>query len=273
MDAKTPSRRGLAAAALTAALVSPLLMSASAEAKSVGDYSVTGHRGFPSANVTENTIASFNRALDNGASAVEFDIRPTADRGYIVMHDATLRRTTTCNGKVGSLTLSEIQDECLGSLGDEKIPSLGDALTWAQDRRINLIVEIKHQKGTRWVAEDFVAVDALVHEHRLADRVIYHGLHDEDLETLKAAVPSAQVEAIAFSWRQAVRQSAWADGVNLYAADLNAKRVKRLHAQGLLVLGRMTNSKADWERLNRVGVDGLLTDDTGGYATWRRERG
>ena len=52
-----------------------------------------GHRGFP-ALAPENTLPSFERALDAGCDAIECDVRITKDGHFVVMHDETPARTT-----------------------------------------------------------------------------------------------------------------------------------------------------------------------------------
>ena len=54
---------------------------------------IVGHRGAAGL-LPENTLASFARAIDVGADAVECDVRPTADGRLILMHDETVDRTT-----------------------------------------------------------------------------------------------------------------------------------------------------------------------------------
>ena len=54
---------------------------------------IVAHRGAPTER-PENTLAAFEAAVDAGAAAVEFDVRITADGSPVVIHDATLDRTT-----------------------------------------------------------------------------------------------------------------------------------------------------------------------------------
>jgi glycerophosphoryl diester phosphodiesterase len=69
---------------------------------------VIAHRG-NSAFCPENTLVSFQRGVALGADALEFDIRVSRDGEAVVMHDATLDRTTNGSGPVSALTLKELQ--------------------------------------------------------------------------------------------------------------------------------------------------------------------
>ena len=66
------------------------------------------HRG-GSAEAPENTLAAFRSAKENGAIGVEFDVDFTKDSRAVVIHDATVDRTTNGSGPVSSFTLEEIR--------------------------------------------------------------------------------------------------------------------------------------------------------------------
>jgi glycerophosphoryl diester phosphodiesterase len=69
---------------------------------------VIAHRG-ASAEAPENTMAAFELAVRRGADAIELDVRLTADGMPVVIHDATLDRTTDRRGAVASRTLDALQ--------------------------------------------------------------------------------------------------------------------------------------------------------------------
>jgi glycerophosphoryl diester phosphodiesterase len=69
---------------------------------------VIAHRG-ASAERPENTLESFRLALEQGADALELDVRASADGEAIVVHDATLDRTTDLAGPVRSRTAAELR--------------------------------------------------------------------------------------------------------------------------------------------------------------------
>ncbi len=71
-------------------------------------HPVIGHRG-AAAHAPENTLPSFAAALEAGVDAIELDVRMTSDGIPVVMHDATLDRTTDARGAVTALTLAQVQ--------------------------------------------------------------------------------------------------------------------------------------------------------------------
>ncbi len=66
------------------------------------------HRG-ASGIAPENTLAAFNKAIEIGVDAVEFDLHGTADGEVVVIHDATLNRTTSLSGLVRKKRLETIK--------------------------------------------------------------------------------------------------------------------------------------------------------------------
>jgi glycerophosphoryl diester phosphodiesterase len=70
---------------------------------------VIGHRG-NSAHAPENTLESFAQAMALGVDGVEFDVRLTADRQLVVIHDPTVERTTDGSGEVARLTLDRLRE-------------------------------------------------------------------------------------------------------------------------------------------------------------------
>lgn len=71
------------------------------------DIEIIGHRG-AKAEAPENTVAGFLHARALGLTGVEFDVRLSADNELVVIHDATVDRTTNGTGRVAQLTASEL---------------------------------------------------------------------------------------------------------------------------------------------------------------------
>jgi glycerophosphoryl diester phosphodiesterase len=70
--------------------------------------SVIGHRG-AAGSAPENTLQSFATAMSDGADALEFDVRLSADGVPVVMHDPTLGRTCNLANAVGGLSVKQLQ--------------------------------------------------------------------------------------------------------------------------------------------------------------------
>lgn len=97
-----------------------------------------GHRGDP-ANHAENSLAGLRAALDCGADGVELDVWLSADGEPVVIHDATLDRTTTAQGPVAARTAEELQ-----TLG---VPTLRDALRVTRDHVTAVELKAPHAQA------------------------------------------------------------------------------------------------------------------------------
>lgn len=100
---------------------------------------IGAHRG-AMCHAPENTIAAFEKAIEAGTYRIECDIRRTADGHLIMMHDATVDRTTHGSGQVRDMTLAEIQALRLGE--SERVPTLAESLACARGR-CRMLLELK----------------------------------------------------------------------------------------------------------------------------------
>ena len=77
--------------------------------KTDGSYIyVAAHKGW-SAKYPENTMEAFRAAAELGVDQIEIDVRVTADDELVIIHDATVDRTTNGSGKVIDMTLAELK--------------------------------------------------------------------------------------------------------------------------------------------------------------------
>lgn len=109
-----------------------------------------GHRGSKKF-APENTIAAHEAAFALGARAIEFDVRCTKDGHFVLMHDATVNRTTNGFGRVKKMTLDQIRHLDAGSwkgpeFKGEKVPTLREALRNVKGR---FVVDIDFKGGPR----------------------------------------------------------------------------------------------------------------------------
>lgn len=101
---------------------------------------VVGHRGTVKF-APENTIAAFQKAIELGADLVEMDVRETKDGHLVLVHDATVNRTTDGRGAVAAMTLAEIKRLDAGSwfsadFKGERVPTLKEALAAIRGRAL-----------------------------------------------------------------------------------------------------------------------------------------
>ena len=122
---------------------------------------VVAHRG-SSHETAEHTLAAYVKALDEGAEALECDVRLTADGHLVCVHDRDLKRTASSAGLVSTMNLAELDELDFASWkspwsemddeAPERDPQDGKVLTLRKlldtvadyDRRVELAIETKH---------------------------------------------------------------------------------------------------------------------------------
>lgn len=136
---------------------------------------ISSHRGGPREGLPENCIATFENTLRHTWSILEIDPRYTKDSAIVLMHDATLNRTSNGNGKVSDYTLEEIRKlklkDTKGNITEESIPTLDEALEWAKGKTI-LIVDMKDvpvDARVRKIREHHAQANAMVMVYSFAD--------------------------------------------------------------------------------------------------------
>lgn len=149
---------------------------------------VIGHRGAVGY-APENTLPAFMRGFELGAEWVETDVRATKDGTYVLMHDATVDRTTNGTGHVDQMSVEEIKDLDAGSwFGAEysgsAIPALADLLAWAEDT-IGVCLDLNPSLGSN----DIEIIVRQVQNHDLAQRSLIISSKIEHLQHAKRLCP------------------------------------------------------------------------------------
>ena len=96
---------------------------------------VAAHRGW-SEKYPENTMIAYRKAAELGVDQIEIDVRESKDGHLVIMHDATVDRTTNGNGFVEELPLAQILELDAGSwkgeeFAGERVPTFAEFLEFA----------------------------------------------------------------------------------------------------------------------------------------------
>lgn len=142
-------------------------------------------------------MASFSHAERLGADLVELDVQRTADGALVVLHDATLDRTTTGTGAVGAHTADAIRSLDAGAwfgpaFRGERVPFFNDLCAWAAVRRLRLSVELKQPERGRSADRDAMlaaSVIAVLERHALSDRVLVHSFDPVSVAEVRMLEP------------------------------------------------------------------------------------
>lgn len=234
------------------------------EAARTGRKVVVGHRG-AAGHAPENTLASFEAALRLGADVVELDVRPSVEGELVVIHDATVSRTTDGHGEVAALSVAELRGFDAGvrfgaQFRGERIPTLREALGWAQGRT-ELVIEIKGDPQPRPGVEEQVV--RLVAEHEMIERVMVISFYHPALRRLREVEPRIATGMLYTGFladTAAAALAAGADCVRPGWHDWNATLVEAVHRSGLVAGAWTVDDEGAMARLLDMGLDSITTN-------------
>jgi glycerophosphoryl diester phosphodiesterase len=232
---------------------------------------VVAHRGW-SARFPENTLAAFDAAVAAGADVLELDVRLSRDRVPVVIHDATLERTTNATGRVADHSAGELAELDAGGwfaprFAGEPVPTLAQVFA-RYAGRVAIDVEVKAEAFEEPAPEDAIErqVAALARRHGMAGSVLVSSF--EHRLVARLATGGA---AVAAGWLHdgPADESACA---GLHATEralaciapaehLAPEDVERHAAAGMRLVAFTVDDATDLRRLLDWGVGGIVTND------------
>jgi glycerophosphoryl diester phosphodiesterase len=249
-----------------------------------------GHRGSAGL-LPENTMASFRRAVADGADALELDVHATRDGVVVVIHDDTLDRTTDGPGRVREQTFAELSRRDAGARFGEaqgfpycgqgiRVPALEELLD--ELPAIPLNIEIKQAQP----AIDDAVICLLERKHAI-DRVMLAAEDDAVMRRIRDRAPDAATSA-SYEEARDFFQRCFADDLVGYAPAARALQVPRrvgeielvtaetiaaAHRFGLEMHVWTINEEAEMAALLSLGVDGVMSDFPGRLVAVARRLG
>jgi len=249
---------------------------------------VVAHRG-ASSEIAEHTARAYEKAIEQGADAVECDVRLTRDGHLVCVHDPTLSRTSDGRGRVSEVTLDELQDLDFSSWRTDLPASADDLiserpvealpvlafddlldLVVSTPRPLRLFVETKHP--TRY--------GGLVEEQVVAS-LAQHGLHEPSdpqqspitvmsfattaVRRVHSLAPKLPTVLLYTTVPPLRRDGSLPRGINIVGPDIETVRrhpsyVQRVHKQGNRCYVWTVDEPEDVELVLSLGVEGIITN-------------
>lgn len=243
---------------------------------------VIAHRGNAST-APGNTMPAVEGAWRAGADLVEVDLRLAEDGIGVVIHDATVDRTTTAAGEVGRMSATEVARLDAGTpfspvFAGTGVPLLADVAEYLADHPgTDLLLELKGDYST----EQASGVLSTLAAAGMTGRTIAQTFWPKTIRSLRAADPDVRLgllvgshvapDDVMLPLSTEVGAFACNPRYDLIAAD--PALVGRLHAAGMQVFVWTLNEPEQWAEAMAWGVDGIITDRPDRLAGWLSARG
>lgn len=235
---------------------------------------VVAHRGVPSL-APENTMAGYYLSYELGADLIETDLQQTKDGHIIVMHDATVDRTTNGTGAVADMTLEEIRSLDAGikfgeEFAGEKVPTFREFLEGFKDKDVVLLVELKAVNIEEQVLQEIMEVG-------VEDKVVLQSFNMESIEKFReiapqislgflysASVPGTPEERIQEAEQMLNEATAIGARLNASYGSLSEESITYMRQRGLINMHWTFRSQEPFKDLLKKGLIGPITD----YTQW-----
>ena len=272
------------AAATTAFLGATVLLlptSAAHAAADAGNPLVVAHRG-ASAYAPENTLAAVDKAHEMGFDWVENDVQRTSDGRLVVLHDATLARTTNVEDlyperapwNVADFTAAEIGRLDAGSwFGDAyagaRVPTLEQYMRRASRNHQKLVLEIKNPQLYPGIEQQTLKV--LGNEGWLGpahlEKLVIQSFSVDTVRRVHELSPAVKTALLGTpDIADLPEYATFSDQINSSYTTISESYVATIHALGgphgkpLEILTWTVNDAANARRVADYGVDGIITN-------------
>ena len=226
---------------------------------------IFAHRG-ACAYAPENTMESFDLALQMGADGIELDVHLSADGEVVVCHDEKIDRTSNGQGYVSEYTLSELKNFDFGyhfyngQRKGIKIPTLDEVYDLLSSHDMVVNVEIK--SSDHKIIE---ACDEIASRHKFKEKIIYSSFNHFQIQKMKNFNPDAFIAPLynfnmLNPWNYCLDINAEAVHPKYTQIRLMDNYVKNCHDRGIRVHSWTANTQDDIRFLLDVGTDAIITN-------------
>jgi glycerophosphoryl diester phosphodiesterase len=213
------------------------------------------HRG-ASGYLPENTLESFNKALEIGSPWIEFDVR-VVEGEPVIFHDQSLTRMTGVSGDIEEQTLGYVRS--LTVAGKYRIPLLSEALTLLKDRAVAQI----ELKGPGSGAATAALLKSCTNQTWRSEMTLVSSFSDSELRQFHSQLPDVPLAVLGRELTPKLMSLAHelkALSIHLSHKKISPQCVKAIHAAGFKIFAYTVNSEADIRTMHSHGVDGVFTD-------------
>lgn len=215
----------------------------------MNNFLVIGHRG-ASGYEPENTLRSFEKALELGCSWIELDVHVVGDQ-LVVIHDDDLSRTTDGFGLVSTSSFNYLRSLNAGK--GEQVPTLQEVLDLVGQRcRVN--IELKG-RGTAKLLSTLLRKRSSKRDQFLVSSFDHTELVQMDPRFRRGAIWNQRVNSLVEK-----TIALYADTLVVEQSLISASLVEEAQGANLQIFGYTINEPADIREMLRLGLNGIFTD-------------
>jgi glycerophosphoryl diester phosphodiesterase len=216
-----------------------------------------GHRG-AKGHAPENTLISFQKAIELGVDGIELDVHLTSDLQLICIHDDTLDRTTSGTGLVNSFTLSELKAVRIENL--HEIPTLEEVLDLI-DKKIFINIELKGKNTAKPVAEiieHFIKEKNWNYNHFIVSSFDWNAL--QEVRSLNPKIAIGVLTQTDLGLAIAFADFIKAKSIHPYFHLLIEENSTAINEKGFQVFPWTVNEQEDIYKIKSLQVHGIISD-------------
>lgn len=210
---------------------------------------IIGHRGAMGYE-TENTLLSFQKALDLFVDMIEIDVYVIKTGEVVVFHDKTLKRLASSLENIEDLTLEEVKN--INLIGNHQIPTLVEVIEFI-NKRVPINIELKGNKtalATQKIIEKYQNHHFLISSFNWDELTAFRKLNAK----IPIAVLSEQNHLNAIHIAKKLKAIA----INPWFFTLTKHEVEEIQSNGLQVYTYTVNEITDIKEAIYFGVDGMF---------------
>lgn len=216
-----------------------------------------GHRGAKGF-VSENTLPSFQKAMEIGVDGIELDVRLTADGELVVIHDEAIDRTTNGNGLVSQFSLKELKAFRINSTLE--IPTLSEVLNII-DKKCLLNIELKeYETADKVVAliNEFIIDENWNYSHFIVSSFNWHAL--QNVRVLNPEIPIGVLTETDLEMAFIFAKFLKADAIISHYSLINEPEVIEIQNAGIKIIAWTVNEKKAIEKMKELKINGIISD-------------
>lgn len=262
-------------------------------------FEIHGHRGARSI-FPENSLSGFQYAIDAGADFIEIDVHLSSDNEIIIHHDLSVNEDNCLipddvyekyggDFSIRKMHSTDLQRIDCGIANPDfpmqrpiqgsYIPTMKQLFSMihqmpiqnASRVRINLEFKTKWWESSKYIRKMVSEAVVTLNDYNFRERTMIQSFDKETVRYAKEIAPDIRNHYLSISGSSKLVSSLsdWGlNGISIRASRVSKKLVNKYHAAGLIVIPWTSNDPDEWGDLIRAGVDGIITDNPLGLASY-----